>query len=546
VFVKNLYIIMPDRVAMHVLANQQDMENERRPHERAWQDIRDLVRTNTKDLNRLAQSGQLLTDHIFDATAPQAMVELASGLQSYLTNPAERWFSLEIEGGGEVNQDLDVLAWLEVVADIIFHAYSDEDSTFNGAFHEGYLDVVGMGTEVIYQEWDNEERRIVFKSFPIADIWFAESKPDNIDIVHRKTRLTVRQMRNEYGRLPADVSKKKDTDVFDVIHAVYPRSERNPLSYSQGNKAFASCHVCVQTKDTLRESGYDTMPYHIARWMKVPDETYGRGPAHDALPDIKMLNMMEKVLIKAGQKIVDPPLQLDDDGFLLPIVTSPGALIFKQPGTEPIQPLETKGQIPMGLELSDRKREQIRKAFYSEWLKMEKQNKEMTAFEVKDRRDEKLRLLAPQLGRLQSELLGKCLRRSYHLLNQFNVFPPAPSVLQGRRLKVVYVSPAAKAQQGSKATEMGQYVQDLIPLAQIQPDIMDVIDMDKFAAQLALARGTSRTILRNPREVAQIRAQRAKQQQMQQMMGAAEPASKAIKNLADAGATGGQLGGLAP
>jgi len=38
------------------------------------------------------------------------------------------------------------------------------------------------------------------------------------------------------------------------------------------------------------------------------------------LPDIKMLNEMNKTIIRAGQRVVDPPLMVSDDGALAPYV----------------------------------------------------------------------------------------------------------------------------------------------------------------------------------------------------------------------------------
>ena len=44
-----------------------------------------------------------------------------------------------------------------------------------------------------------------------------------------------------------------------------------------------------------------------------------------ALADIKMLNRMSEVTIRAAQKQVDPPLLVPDDGFMLPVRTIPGS-----------------------------------------------------------------------------------------------------------------------------------------------------------------------------------------------------------------------------
>jgi hypothetical protein len=82
-------------------------------------------------------------------------------------------------------------------------------------------------------------------------------------------------------------------------------------------------------------------------------------------------------------------------------------------------------------------------------------------------------------------------------------------------------------------------MQDLVPLAEIAPDIMDVLDTDEFARAMSNIRDVSRKILRQPEDVEQMRAQRAEQQQAQQQAEMGAQMSGSIKDLAQAEAMGG-------
>jgi hypothetical protein len=253
-----------------------------------------------------------------------------------------------------------------------------------------------------------------------------------------------------------------------------------------------------------------------------------------------MLNQMEKTILKAGQKQVDPPLVLANEGFMLPIRTSPGSLIFKEDEERQITPLEFKGNLPWGEEKAEQKREFIRRCFYNDLIRREKKKREQSAHEVMDDRDEMLRLFAPIFGRVTMELLGPLITRSYYILDSKGKIPPAPQSLAKRQLSITYSSPASRAQQGSIAGTISQYLQDIIPLAQINPAIMDAVDLDKVAEQLAIARGTPRVILRSPEDLATMRQAQKQMQAMQQASQIAEPASKAMKNMADAQMAGAQ------
>ena len=81
---------------------------------------------------------------------------------------------------------------------------------------------------------------------------------------------------------------------------------------------------------------------------------------------------------------------------------------------------------------------------------MMQQGPQMTATEVIQRNEEKMRLLGPVLGRLQSELLKPLIDRVFAILLRNNMLPQAPEFLSGRDIEIEYVSPLAKAQKSSE------------------------------------------------------------------------------------------------
>ena len=518
----------------------------RSPYERVWQDIRELVRPGSSDFfGSQTSPGQVRSEHIYDGTAMDALEELASGLHSYLTNPAERWFTLSV-GPNPDDYDENILAWLEYVSDYIYGCFSRSEAGFTTAMHESYLDVGAFGTGTVYQEWSSRRGMVVYRTFPLADVFIDEDGEGVIDTVSRTVQMTNRQCVHLFDRCPPKMAEAREDRQFNVVHMVFPRQDRVPGGTRSTNKPFASLWICIDTKELIHEGGYDELPYHVGRWMKLAKEVYGRGPASKCLPDIKMLNSMEKTLIKAGQKAADPPLVVPDDGFALPIATAPGSLIFKENNAGEIQTLEHRGNLPFTLEHSNQKRQFIKECFYADWLRMEKENKEMTAYEVADRRNEKLSLISPMLGRIQTEQLGIIIRRTYNLCVRMGRIPPAPESLGNRKVKVEYISPAARAQMASKATEMSRFITEVIPLAQVQPNIMDVINFDMFLKKLAQNRGTTRSILRSEEELQTMRSDREKMQQAAQMAEIAKPMSEALKNTATASEKSPQLTGMVP
>lgn len=536
---------MSDKIKQ-LFAKCEDMRSDRMVFERPWQDIRELVRPNTTDFTGGPTAGQVRTTRVYDSTAIDACNELAAGLCSYLVNPSERWFTLGVQGYETQDYDEEGLAWLEIVSDAIYSCYAHEVSGFNACMHESMLDIAAFGTSCPYQEWSDSLQAIIFRSCAMSGVYFREDDNGQVDTVAILRRWKIRQLRQKFPQMPSKLNEEKNENKeVHVWHLVCPRTDRDVTKHDSRNKRFASYWLCEETKEMILESGYDTLPYHGGRWMKLADEVYGVGPAKDCLPDIKMLNTMEKTIIKAAQKITDPPLQVPDEGFMLPLETSPGSLIMKEANAPNIEPLYIQGNVPWSLELAEQKRTSIRKCFLSDWLRMEKDNKEMTAYEVADRRNEKLQLIAPNCGRIQTEQLNMIIRRTYSILKEKRMIPNAPPSLQrGKKLMVTYISPAARAQLAVKANEIGRYLSEVTPLIQVYPQIIDKVDFDKLAAKLAEFRSMTRTVLRTDTQVAKIRADRAEKEQMQQLAEVAEPLTKSMKNVADAQEKGLNLGAM--
>ena len=161
----------------------------------------------------------------------------------------------------------------------------------------------------------------------------------------------------------------------------------------------------------------------------------------------------------------------------------------------------------------------------------------MTATEVVQRTEEKMRLLGPVTGRLQVELLQPCLDRVFAILARQKQFTPAPEGLRDNQIDIEYVSPLAKAQRSGDVSSAMQMVEILMPLMQLDPNIVDYLDTDGLVKHIIKVTGVPAEIVRGEGEIAEIREQKAAAAEQQQQMagvsqmaeaaGAAAPAMRA-------------------
>ena len=318
-----------------------------------------------------------------------------------------------------------------------------------------------------------------------------------------------------------------------IIHLVRPREDRDVTKEDTLNKPFLSCYIDPEEKTVLSESGYDEFPYMVPRYLKASFELgYGRSPSMTALPDVKMLNKMSETTIRAAQKQVDPPLMVPDDGFMLPIRTVPGGLNFYRSGTrDRLEPLNIGANNPLGLSMEEQRRTAIRSSFFVDQLIMG-EGPQMTATEVIQRTEEKMRLLGPVLGRLQAELLQPLINRVFNILARQEAFLPPPEMLQTDDIDIEYVSPLAKAQRAGDIQSVLRMFELLGPMGQLDPGVFDHMDTNGMVKHIIKVLGVPASVVRGEQEIFEIRENRAEQQAAQQQMAETQQMAEAAGNAA--------------
>lgn len=531
---------MQSPLLKQLLERYSSLKRRRSTWEDQFDQIQRFVRPNVPSFrSRELTKGKNRHDEIYDGTASWALEQFSAGLSSHVTNSRDRWFQLGFEGIPMTELPFPVLEYLEAVADRIFHVYALSDSSHAPSLHEGYLDIGAFGTAVIYQH-KGASSPLQFRSFPLADCFVEENSEGLIDVCFRRLFMTKRQVIQAFPKAEMDdkVQKAQDNETFEIVHACFPRTDRDPKALSVRNKPFASIYFCEQFDDVLEEHGSDEFVYHIPRWAKISGETYGRSPVMSVLPDIKMLNQMKKEILYSAQVANRPPLSVDNDSMLFPVKTiTPGSIIYKEPGAEPPQPIVSGSQPQQMYELIGETREAINRALFIDFLLRPKKNERQTTMEIMDDRSEMLRQMEPMLGRLQNELLGPMVERSFALLGRANLLPePPPMALEfaGVPFEITYISPAAKAQLGTKVSSITQYLQDVGQLAQFDPTVTEIIDAPALMGEMAKLRDVSPKVLKDPREIAKMKRQQEQAQQVAQATEAAPAVAGAMKDIAQA------------
>lgn len=525
-----------DKRAAALMKRFASLQNQRKNWESHWQEVADYIVPRKADITKKRTSGDKRTELIFDGTAIHAAELMASSLHGMLTNASTPWFALRF---GDDNFETDDMAkeWLLGVTDVMYQEL--HRSNLHEAIHELYSDLVTFGTAVMFIDKD-ENDTLRFSTRHIAECYLAEDEFGRVDTVYREFRMSARAAVRQFGEenVSKRIAKTAEQNPYDhvkILHLVTPRTERIVERLDAINKPIASIYIDPEDKIILSESGFDEMPYVVPRFLKASFEHgYGRSPAMTALADTKMLNKMSETVIRAAQLQIHPPLMVPDDGMISPVRTIPGGLNYYRAGTrDRIEPLNIGANNPLGNDMLEQRRTQIRAAFYVDQLILGNAPG-MTATEVIQRTEEKMRLLAPAVGRLQAELLSPLIDRVYNILARKKAYAPAPEFMQNNQIDIEYVSPLAKAQRSGDVQSAMQLFQFLAPLMQIDPSVVDYIDLDGLASHIIKVTNVPATVVRGQNEVAQLRAQRQQQMQQQQQMEQQAMAAEAAGNAAPA------------
>lgn len=547
--------------ASKLLSQWQEMKDIR---QRIWdtlfQQCKDVVWPNSEDFTVTRQPGTYLVELCYDSTAPEANEQFANGMHAAVANPFEQWFGIELQDEVQLNKDRDVKGWLQKVTDLISNCYTNPKANHKQSLHEYFLGTGCLGTASVCQEWDDSIDSTCYSSVNLSNFWISEDDYGRIFRVFRRVQWTKRQAIERFGEdnLPPklmDKNVKMDIDKWDFIHCVQPRKNYNPNGKGWKDMPYESKWLFVggalfgggggqpaspSEPFICWEGGYSSLPYHVGRWSKISGQEYGRSPAMTALPDIRILNQMTKVTLRAGQKVVDPPILAPHDSFMSQLDQTPGAVNYYDSSLgmdkDAIRPLVTGANPQAGEEMMQPKKDTVNKIFYTNLGNIPFKKERQSVPEIQQQQDAILRNIAPLVGRQEAELLGPMIQRTFELLQRHGKIPPHPSKIQGKKLKIVYQSRAAQAIKAGKLGAIKSFINEtIVPMIQLAPESKDYLNTDAVLMESAVLSNVTMDIFRTPEQVAAIRQDRAKQQQQQQQLQAAESASQSLKNVGQAG-----------
>lgn len=500
------------------------------------------------------QKDNLRNKKRFNNTAARALRRAAAGMTEGMTPASLPWFRHDFldRGQREVTGSREYADCVDERLRAILEA-----GGFYQAIHSFNAELLTFGCALLYQE---ESMSTVARfDCPTMGTWSVTlDKAGELDCVVQHFDISAVELERTFGleniseKAKAKL-EKQPYELIDVVHVV----RRNPAKDSRKADTKAMPWASIWYEDAepvkfLRVSGYNEMPYFFTRWQEGRG-LYGVGPGDEALPDQKAIEAYELYKSMGIEKTIDPP------------VVAPGALkgrVDRRPGgiTEgtmagnnqivPLYQIDfSRGVAAVQQEimiLSGRVDDSLMASVFTS-IAMDQRPPNMTATEYMSRRRESMQQMGPALSAYEPKVLNRVLERTFAMADRLGLMPDPPEDLGERFiLDVQYLGPMSQAlrQTGSDTTR--QLLEDVAGIAQLNPEVLDKIDLDQAVDELARGIAAPGSVVRSDDDVAAIRQARAEQQAAQQQAMLDLEAQKnqiAAMNVRTEGTVAGQMMG---
>lgn len=524
-----------------------------------WQEVHDLNLPFSANFTAERAPGAVHPT-IYDTTGTQAIQKSAAVLESLL-HPRTQWFHTLQASNADLMREREVALFFEELNRRIFTLRARPQAQFYDQANESDQSLVTYGNQCMALVPSKDRRGLAYRHIHVGAVWVALDEMGRIDTVFYKFKLTAKQAMQKWGPKRAPkcareaMQANKGWEMEEYLHVVRPRLKTDPNRMGVESMPFESYEISLKDKECipyeeplsgrmLEAGGRRTMGYVYSRFTSNPSEKYGRGPAMLVIGDNRVLQRMERSSLLYGEMGVTPPLlamsnDLMSDGRtnldLRPAAVNPGWLDAQ--GEARVKPLLSAFNLQESEILKEGKRKSINDAHFLTIFQILVNTPEMTATEALIRAQEKGALIAPMVGRQQSEWLGPLVENELSLMAQLELMPEIPRVLleaQGE-YKIEYTSSATRMQREEAVQAIRTTFVDVAGIQQVDPLATEVLDAVEAVRFIAEARGVPRHLIRSPRDFdAAIKAQaeaRAKQEALAQV----PPMAAAAKDLKAAG-----------
>jgi hypothetical protein len=465
---------------------------------------------------------------------------LDGGMYSGLSSPNRPWLDFKF-ADDDLNDYQPARVWLDEFQRVIYAMF--DASNFYQAARQNYGEMgrFGPAAGIMTEHWREIAPTL---PLPIGTFWLGIDDAFKVDTLLRSCPMTVDQVVKKFVGRPGgnydwsvvSPTIKNKWDNSNYGHIVQVMQVIEPGAGGRWDSTLWDDND--DRRDAVLEAkGYAEQPFWAPRWNVRGLDIYGRGLGHDAMADMRELHMAAK----RGRDLEDLLAKPPTAGPAKDLDMRPGAHTYVADLSQPLAAKAVYEVNPQAITVNEARQERLRQAIdrltfadlfmaITNMPGVQPRNVE----ELLKRDEEKLTQLGPVVEMVNDDMLPVAVDRMIGIAQRGGLLPEAPEELQGRELKVEFVSVLAMAQKMLGLSTTERVVGFVGSLGSVfGPQVLDKIDPDAIIDDYADRANLPAKAVRDQRTVDRMRASRAQQEQAAQMAAMAQPAKDATQAAAN-------------
>lgn len=519
-----------DYVDQNALMEIKRLEEERNPLKAELKDVAELCIPESMDMDGNLNEQLLNSPGHYSGLAKVNLQVFAQGAFSHMLGGDVDWLEAGEFGNKVIMESRIAQEFYEEVRTLLVQ----------GMYDDGYMDIVlqafknagALGTDIVTVTSNPDNKRADFIHWHPGDILVGAEANGRVDRFALKLRTTIHDLYELGFNIPADMERIAQTQPKLAYRKeevwYYYRKQRVLGKYLDTGMRW---ELLVMMKDgkVIHESPMRNLPGAVWRFFRRDRSAYGGGMGTLLRRDMMQSNKIQKLLMMESEQQVRPAMWMPAgvDAYL-----EPGSITYQTDMQNPnlfprrmMDPADMRGVSELKAEI-DRLSNTI---FYTDFfMQLANNTTRKTAQEIQGLWQETSAQITAVVDTIERNHMMPIVRRYLTIMMDQNRLPPIPEVIKQNtkgHLGIRFIGPLAKARRYTYTVAQDRrMIADIVaPMAQLDPTVLDYIDMEAFMLRAAQYLGGGRSTIRPQAEVDGIRAER----QMQQMMMAKQQAAQA-------------------
>lgn len=461
---------------------------------------------------------------------------IEAGMYSGLSSPNRPWLEFSF-ADDDLNDYQPAREWKDKFQRVIYQMF--DASNFYQAARQNYGEMARFGPAagIMTEHW----REIApTMPLPIGTFWLGLDDAFKVNTLLRQCPMTVDQVVKKFVGRPGgaqdwsavDRKVREMWDRSDYSHIVQVWQIVEPGAGGRWESTLWDAND-DRRNTVLEAKGYSEQPFWGPRWQVRGSDTYGRGLGHECLADMRELHMQAKRKRELTDLLAKPPTA----GPAKDLDMRPGAHTYvadlsQAQAAQPVYKVDPNAIREVREDIAEIKQAIDRLTFADLFMAITNMPgvQPRNVEELLKRDEEKMTQLGPVVEMVNDDMLPIAVDRMIGIARRGDLIPDAPEELQGRELKVEFVSVLAMAQKMLGLSTTERVVGFVGSLGQIfGPQVLDKIDPDELVDDYAERANLPAAAVRDKRTVEALRQSRQQQEQAAQMAALAQPAKDATQ-----------------